>query len=79
MKKLFLILGIVCIVICVFALLFAALNLHSYYNLVDGSAEHYRRLHDRAIVSFVAGAVLAGAGALCMILCAKKYAAGKGT
>lgn len=72
MKKLFLILGIVSIVACVFVLAFAFLNLHSYHNLMDGSAEHYRRLLNRAIVSFVVGAVLAVAGTLCMIFRVKK-------
>ena len=72
MKKLFLILGIVCIVICVFVLLFSALNLHSYHNLMDGSPEQYQRLQQRAIVSFIVGAVLAGCGALCLVLRAIK-------
>ena len=72
MKKLFLILGIVCIVICVFVLLFAALNLHSYHNLLDGSPEHYRHLHNRAIVSFVVGALFAIAGGICFFLRVKK-------
>ena len=72
MKKLFLILGVLSFVACVLSLSFGLLNLHSYYTLMDGSAEHYKHLHDRAIVSFVVGALFAGAGTLCMILRAKK-------
>ncbi len=67
MKKLLLIAGILLIVICVVCLLFAALNLHGYYNVLDGSPELYQRLHQRAVVSGLLGAVLGAAGAACLI------------
>ncbi len=67
MKKLLLVIGIICIIVCVLALLFAGLNMYGYYNVMDGSAELYSRLHARMIASFVVGIVLAVVGLLCLI------------
>ena len=72
MKKCLLVLGIISFFACVLLLLFAALNLHGYHHLMDGSAEHYRHLFHRAIVGFSGTALFAVAGTLCMILYAKK-------
>ena len=72
MKKVLLIIGIVSIVACVLALAFGGLNLFGYHTVLDGSHELYQRLHQRAIVSFVAGAVFAAIGIGCLIIRAKK-------
>ena len=71
MKKLLLIIGIVTIVACVLFVLFALLNMHAYYNLFDGTAEHYNWLHKRMIISFVIGIILAVTGAVCFIIRSK--------
>ena len=60
--------GIVMIVACVLSVLFAALNMHAYHNMLDGSPEHYAALRRRAVVFFAIGAVLALAGAACLII-----------
>lgn len=67
MKKLLLIIGILCIAVCVFALIYAVLNCIGYYQLLDGSAELYARLHQRMILFFAVGTVLAVIGAVCLI------------
>lgn len=72
MKKGLQIAGIACIVGGVPALLFAALSLHGYYHVLDGSAELYARLYRRAVIFFAAGAALAAAGAVCLIARRKK-------
>ncbi|MBO4870111.1 MAG: hypothetical protein J5585_10415 [Clostridia bacterium] len=59
MKTFLLITGIVVMIACVLSLLFAALNLFGYYHTQDGSAELYARMHRRATVFFIVGAVLA--------------------
>ena len=71
MRKVLLIIGIVSIIICVLFLLFAALNMHGYYHLLDGTAGHYDRLHQRMIVYFVIGIIFAVIGAVCIILQSK--------
>lgn len=71
MKKLLLIIGILSIVVCVIALLLALLNMQGYNNLLDGTAEHYERLHNRMIVCFVSGAVFAVIGAACFVIRSK--------
>lgn len=67
MKKPLLIVGVVIIIACVLSLLLALLNMHAYYNLRDGSAGHYNRLHQRAIIYFIVGIVLAAIGTACII------------
>ena len=59
MKTFLLITGIVVMIACVLSLLFAALNLFGYYHTQDGSPELYARMHRRATVFFIVGAVLA--------------------
>lgn len=71
MKKLLIIIGIVCIIGCVIFLLFALLNMHAYYNLLDGTAEHYNRLHQKMIISFAMGIVFAVIGTVCVIIRSK--------
>jgi len=71
MKKLLLIIGIASITVCVLFLLFAILNLSGYYNLFDGTAEHYNRLHNRMIFSFAIGTLLAAIGTVCFIIRSK--------
>ena len=68
MKNILLIVGIVIIILCVLSLLFALLNMHGYYNLHDGSAELYHRLHQRMIIYFVVGIVLGVIGTVCIML-----------
>ena len=68
MKKLLLIVGIVSIIICVIFLLYAALNLFGYYHVLDGSAELYGRLHQRAVIFFAAGIVLAVNSIACFMI-----------
>ncbi len=67
MKKALLIIGIILILVCVLSLLYAALNLYGYRHLLDGTAEHYQRLHQRAITFFVVGAALGVAGIVGLI------------
>ena len=71
MKNVLLIAGIICFVICVLLLLFAVLNLFGFYNVMDGSAQLYDKLRQRAIYCFISGGILGVAGAVCMILRAK--------
>ena len=68
MRTFLLIAGIVLSVACVLSASFAALNLHGYYHLLDGSTEHYKRLHKRAIVFFTAAAVLLIVSVACFII-----------
>lgn len=72
MKKWLLVIGIILIVATVVSLLFAALQLFGYYHVLDGSAALYARLHQRAIVSFIVGGVLACGAVACLILRARK-------
>lgn len=72
MKNVLLIVGVVCLVVCVLALAFAALNGFGYRVVLDGSNELYHRMHQRAIVSLVVGVVFALIGVGSLILRAKK-------
>lgn len=71
MRRVLLFVGIAVFVLCVLSLLFAALNLFGYHNVLDGSAELYGRLHQRAILFFVIGIILAVAATVCMIVSLK--------
>ena len=71
MKKILLIVGVISIIVCVLFLLFALLNMHTYYNLFDGTAEHYNKLHYRMNISFIIGTVLAVIGTVCIIIRSK--------
>ena len=71
MKIFLLIAGIVLAVACVLSALYAALNLYGYYHMLDGSAEHYKNLHKRAITFFIIAAVLLIISVTCFIIRAK--------
>ena len=68
MKKLLLIVGIVLVIGCVLALLFAAFQLMSYYQVMDGSAALFARLRHRAAAGFAAGLFLGVLSAVCLLL-----------
>ena len=68
MKTALLIVGIIVLAVGVLSLLFAAFSRYLYYHTLDGSSELYTRLHQRMIVSFVIGLVLAAIGAACIII-----------
>ena len=68
MKKLFLILGIVVIIVSVIVLLFVLLNWHGYHSLRDGTPQHYALLRSRAITLFWVGLALALTGAGLIVL-----------
>lgn len=72
MKKLLLIVGIVCIMLCAASILFAALNLSGYSRVYDGSAELYHRLRMRMLLLLTSGVVLGAIGAACLLLRAKR-------
>ena len=71
MHKVLFILGIVCIVIAVIALLYAALQRFGYYHVLDGDSDMYARMHLHMIVSFVIGIVFAIAAVVCFVIRAK--------
>ena len=68
MKKLLLIIGIIVIIAGVLALLFAALNLFGYFHTLDGSAELYAGLRQRAVVFLAVGLILAAIGIVCIVI-----------
>ena len=72
MKKFFRIAGVVLIAACVLSFLYAGLNWYGYGHVLDGSAELYERLRQRAIAFSAIGAVFAAGGTACMILSAGK-------
>ncbi len=71
MKTFLLVAGIVCLVAAAFTLLFAFLHIYMYYNLLDGSPEHYASLRRSSAVFLTVGVILALAGAACLIIYAK--------
>ena len=68
MKKLLLILGVVCIIAGVLSLLLAVLNWYGYYHVLDGSAELYSRLNMRKILFLILGICLVVGGAVCLLV-----------
>ncbi|MBQ6066860.1 MAG: hypothetical protein IJK89_08555 [Clostridia bacterium] len=68
MKKALLIIGVIILVACVSALVFAVWNWFAYHHVLDGSAALYERLRLRMTVSFIVGGVLAAVGAVCLIV-----------
>ena len=68
MNKILLIVGSVIIVACILSLLFSALNLYGYYNVLDGSPSLYKNMHRRMIIFLVLGIVLAIVGTVCFIV-----------
>ncbi len=71
MKKLLLIFGATCLILGVLFLLFGAFSRFGYYHVLDGSSELYNRLHDRMVLGFAAGPVLAALGGVCLIFRAR--------
>ena len=71
MHKVLFILGIVCIVVSVLALLYAALQRFAYYHTLDGDSDMYARMHLHMIVSFVIGIVFAIAAVVCFVIRSK--------
>lgn len=71
MKKVLLIIGILSIIVFIVFLLLALINMHGYYNLFDGTAEHYKRLHQRMTTSFIISIISAIIGALSFIIHSK--------
>ena len=68
MRKLLLIVGVILLLAGAISLLFAALNLFGYYRVLDGSHALYSRLHQRAILFFVIGGILAAMGIVSIVL-----------
>ena len=68
MRVFFLVAAIVCIVLSVLSLLLAVLNLFGYYNVLDGSSELYSTMRLRAVIFFIAGAVLQVVSAVFFII-----------
>ena len=68
MKKMLLIVGIISLIACALSLLGSAINWFGYYHVMDGSADLYNRLHQRMIIYFVIGIVLAVVGIICMVI-----------
>lgn len=71
MKKTLLVIGVLCIIAFILLLLFALLYMHGYYNLFDGTAEHYERLHQRMTISFIISIASAIIGIICFIVRSK--------
>ena len=71
MRKILLIVGIISVISCVLALLFAALNWYGYYHVLDGTAELYSRLRRRMVLFSVIGSGLAVVGIVCFIIRSK--------
>lgn len=71
MKTALLIIGVVLAVACVLSVLFAALNMYAFYNLRDGTPQHYVGLRQKATTFFIVGAVLVLLGAVCFLVRAK--------
>ena len=63
MKKLLLIVAVICLIACVLSLLLSVLSWHGYYNVMDGSPELYIRLKQRMLYCLIVGIILAAAGA----------------
>ena len=68
MKKSLLVIGILLIIAAAMCLAFGALNLFGYYNVLDGSNELYRTLHQRMTIFFLIGIILGVIGAVSLII-----------
>ena len=71
MKKLLFIVGFIGLITGVLSLLLSAFFRHGYYNVLDGSGDLYASLHQRMIVFFVVGVILAAVGIASMVIRAK--------
>ena len=72
MEEFLLIVGIISLLACALSSLISALSWFGYYHVMDGSADLYNRLHQRMIICFVIGIVLAVAGIICMVIYFKR-------
>ena len=71
MKKLLFIVGFIGLITGALSLLLSAFFRHGYYNVLDGSGDVYASLHQRMIVFFVIGVILAAVGIASMVIRAK--------
>ena len=71
MRKVLLIAAIIVFVACVIAFIAAIFFNYMYMHVLDGSTELYARLHSRAIISLIAGIVLAVIGTVLFIVRSK--------
>ena len=71
MKKLLFIVGFIGLITGALSLLLSAFFRHGYYNVLDGSGDLYASLHQRMIVCFVVGVILAAVGIASMVIRAK--------
>ena len=67
-----LIIGIISLVTGALALLFSAFSAFGYYNVMDGSADLYARLHQRMTICLVVGIIFVLIGIVCMFIRCKK-------
>ena len=71
MKKLLFIVGFIGLITGALSLLLSAFFRHGYYNVLDGSGDVYASLHQRVIVFFVIGVILAVIGIASMVIRSK--------
>ena len=71
MKKLLFIVGFIGLITGALSLLLSVFFRHGYYNVLDGSGDLYASLHQRMIVFFVVGVILAVVGIASMVIRAK--------
>lgn len=69
----FLGIGITSIIAGILSFLFAALNRHVYYNMLDGEGDKYTRMHRRMLVFGIIGIILAVIGIACIIIYSKSH------
>ena len=68
MKKLLLIVAVICIISCILFSIFGVLNMIGYFNLHDGSAELYSRLHNRMYLGFAVAIIFAVSAIVCFVI-----------
>ncbi len=68
MKKLLILIGVIVMIAGLLALFTAAWHRYCFYNVLDGSAALYDRLHRRMNIAFTAGMILEVTGAVCITL-----------
>ena len=71
MKKLLLIVAVICIISCILSSLFAVFSMMGYFHLHDGSAELYARLHNRMYLGFIAAIIFAISAIICLVIRAR--------
>lgn len=71
MKRVLLVVGIICLVVCGLSLLWSAFNCFSYYSVLDGTADLYNRLHQRMIISLIVGIIFALIGVASLFIRSK--------